>query len=70
MDEKNKMKHTVVIYAINGEHITIDCEDITIQGSTQELRLYKDFMIATDEKCHDLIAAFQLKNIIGWEQIR
>ena len=60
--EKKKMEHLFVIFAVNGEHFTIECDDI--RRGKEELWLY------SVEKEREMIAAFELKNIIGWEQVR
>lgn len=66
--EKKKMEHLFVIYAVNGEHFTIECDDI--RRGKEELWLYSVEKNSNDEEEREMIAAFELKNIIGWEQIR
>ncbi len=68
MGENIKMEHLIVIFAINGEHLTLECDEI--RKGKEELWLYKGHKDVNGDDERDLIAAFQLKNIIGWEQIR
>lgn len=69
MGENIKMKHLIVIFAINGEHLTLECDEI--RRGKEELWLYRvEKKTEEEEDERDLIAAFQLKNIIGWEQVR
>ena len=66
--EKKKMEHWFVIYAVNGEHFTIECDDI--RRGKEELWFYSVEKDSNDEEEREMIAAFEIKNIIGWEQIR
>ena len=62
-------EHLIIIFAVNGERISVECDEF--RKGKEELWLYRvEKKTEEEEDERDLIAAFQLKNIIGWEQVR
>ena len=62
-------EHLIITFAVNGERISVECD--ALKKVKEELWLYRVEKKTEEEEDEiDLIAAFQLKNIIGWEQVR